>query len=145
MFSKHEVSDPLRFFMVARNQETLGLSITFRVSRYQSNEILGLHTPRRSVRKRAECLVLARSAKAKHEGSDALGLWGCTRPREAFASEWSVYLWREAPKLNTKGATHSDFKVAHNQRKLGLSITFRVSRYQSNEILGLHTPRRSRA
>ena len=30
-------------------------------------------TPRKSVRKRAECLALARSAKAKHEVSDPLG------------------------------------------------------------------------
>ena len=35
-----------------------------------------------------------------------------------------------------KHATHSDFRVALTQEKLGLSITFRVSRYQSSEILG---------
>ena len=56
--------------------------------------------PKRSVRKRAECLAFARSAKAKHEVSDP------------------------------------NFRAAHNPEKLGLSITFRVSRYQSNEILG---------
>ena len=37
----------------------------------------------------------------------------------------------------------SNLRVAGAQEKLGLSITFRVSRYQSNEILGLHAPGRS--
>ena len=77
--------------------------MTFRVSCYQSSEFFGLHTPRRSVRKRAECLALARSAKAKHEVSDPLR-----------------------------------FRVAHHEEKSGLSITFRVSRYQSSETVRFH-------
>ena len=49
-----------------------------------------------------------------------------TREKSARKRVESLALALLAPKLNTKGATHADLRVARAQEKLGISITFRV-------------------